>query len=98
MKKHHSNLVPGESSHLQPTSSLPPSAESGDEVMTPLVINDDLMFRDFDVQARGDPDRFGMLGTPFTSDSLFRKVRRLLAQVVPPPVRKRSRLFVTSQE
>lgn len=89
MKKYHSNLVQGDSSHSRPTFSIAPSAESGDEVMTPLVIDDDLMFRDFDVQVRGDPDRFGMLGKPFALDNLFRKVRRLLAQVAPLPVRKR---------
>ena len=89
MKKYRSNLMRSDSSHSGPTSSLPSSAGRGDEATTSLVIDDDLMFRDFEVQARGDPERSGMLGKAFTLDNLSHKMRRLLAQVAPLPVRKR---------
>jgi len=67
---------------------FPSSAERGDGTTKLLVIDDDRMFREFEVPVRCDLDRFAMLGKPFTLDTLFHKVRRLLAHVAPLPIRR----------
>jgi hypothetical protein len=89
MKKCRKNLMQSDWRHTRPMSAFPSSAETGGEAPKHLVIDDDLTFRDFDVQVRGDLDRFAMFGKPFTPDNLFRKVRRLLTQLAPLPIRKR---------
>jgi hypothetical protein len=67
----------------------PSSGEKGREATTLLMIDDNRMFREFEVQVRCDLDRVAMFGKPFALDKLFRKVRSLLTHVAPLPVRKR---------
>jgi hypothetical protein len=74
---------------LLATSAFPSSAERGDEAATLSVIDDDRMFREFEVPVRCDLERFATLGKPFTLENLFHKVRRLLVHVAPLPIRKR---------
>jgi hypothetical protein len=71
MKSFQSDLHRNDSIHSLATSASPSPAERGNEAETLLVIDDDRMFREFDVQIRCDLDRFAMLGKPFTLDNLF---------------------------
>ena len=89
MKSFQSDLHRNDPIHSLATSAFPSSAERGDEAIPRSVIDDDRMFREFEVQVRCDLDRSGMLGKPFTLDNLFHKVRRLLVHVAPLPIRKR---------
>jgi hypothetical protein len=68
---------------------FPSSAEKGHPATMLLLIDENRMFREFEVQVRCDLDRVAMLRKPFTFDQLLDKVRRLLAHVAPLPVRKR---------
>ena len=89
MKSFQSDLHRNDPIHSLATSAFPSSAERGDAATAHLVIDDDQMFREFEGQVRCDLDRLAMLGKPFTLDNLVHKVRKLLVQVAPLPIRKR---------
>ena len=67
---------------------FPSSAERCDGTTKLLVIDDDRMFREFEVPVRCDLDRSATLGKPFALEHLVRNVRSLLAHVAPLPLRK----------
>lgn len=72
----------------QTTLASPAPAKRSNEALTHLLIEDERMFREFEVQIRCDLDRFAPLGKPFTVDKLVHRVRGVIAKVAPLPIRK----------